>query len=421
MIPRVSCRLAVALVVGFATARCSSSDSNASGAGHPDGSASAPTVCFGMPLPPRALGSSVSDASSLEPYFPTTDFRTSDPAAAGMEPQKLADAVAFSTAHSNTQAILILRHGYIVAENYVGGFTADTRHESYSMAKSFTSALVGIAIHAKLLSGVDHLVCRFYPEWGCTDSADARNRIAIEHAMNVETGLEWHEDWRSNATGTNDAIVGSAGNFLDYVLAKKSVAEPGTVKRYSTGDPALLSGVVQGATGKTALDYAREVLLGPIGIPNLVWNSDSKGRTTSYAGIQGTAREFAKFGYLYLRRGKWDGVQVVPEDWVDFTTQVEDRCNERYRYLWHVNPPIRLGKVDPACADFPNCPPTALANLPANAFFAEGVAGQFIFVVPSADIVAVRLAADPIPGSDYWDDYASGFLERLLDAVTDTR
>lgn len=411
-------KLASPALFAVSLAGCGSSDSNgANNGGQPDGAAPAVTACFGFPLPARANDPPDTSPSSLEPYFPTTDFRTSDPAAAGMDTQKLADAVSFSTAHSNTQAILILRHGYIVSESYFGSFTQDTRHESYSMAKSFTSALVGIAIQSKLLTGVDQKICQFYPEWDCTNAADPRSRITIEHAMNVETGLQWHEDWRSNATGTNDAIVGSAGNFLDYVIAKPAAAEPGTVKRYSTGDPALLSGVIQGATGKTALDYAREVLLGKIGIPDLVWNSDSKGRTTTYAGIQGTVREFAKYGFLYLRRGKWDGVQVVPEAWVDFTTRAKDRCNERYRYLWHINPTVRLGETDPACADFPNCRPTALANLPGSAFFAEGVAGQFIFVAPSADLVAVRVAADPFQGSDYWDEYARGFFEKVLDSV----
>lgn len=413
----------VLALLGGASSACSSSDSGGapSGANGPDGSAPAVTECFGMKMPPRALDTSVSSASSLEPYFPTTEFRTATPDEAGFDAQKFDAALSFSTAHSHTQGLLVLRHGYIVTEQYAAGFTADTRHESYSMAKSFTSALVGIAIEAKLLTGVDQRLCEFYgdyPGWSCSDTSDLRTHIKIEHAMNVETGLQWHEDWRSNATGTNDAIVGGAGgNFLDYVLAKPAVDEPGTVSRYSTGDPALLSGVIQGATGKTALEYAREVLLNPIGIPDLVWNSDTKGRTTTYAGIQGTVREFAKYGYLYLRRGKWNGVQIVPEQWIDFTTQPKDRCNDRYRYLWHVNPPIRLGKTDPNCADFPDCTPTELANLPGNAFFAEGITGQFIFVVPSADIVVVRLANDDF-GSDYWDDFARGFLVALLDAVT---
>ena len=164
--------------------------------------------------------------------------------------------------------------------------------------------------------------------------------------MNIETGLQWHEDWRSNATGTND-VFAAGTNMLDYVLAKPIADEPGTKQRYSTGDPALLSGAIQSVAGKTAFDFGKSVLFDAIGIPGVQWNADPKGRTTTYAGLQATAREYAKYGFLYSRRGMWDGKQVVPASWVDFTTQVKDRCAERYRYLWHVNPPLRLGAVDP--------------------------------------------------------------------------
>jgi CubicO group peptidase (beta-lactamase class C family) len=235
--------------------------------------------------------------------------------------------------------------------------------------------------------------------------------------MNVETGLAWHEDWRSNATGTNDTLLGAA-SLLDYVLAKPVSDEPGTLQRYSTGDPALLSGVLQLATGKTAFEFGKTVLFDAIGIPGVQWNADGKGRTTTYAGLQATVREFAKFGELYKRGGEWDGTRIVPADWVHFTTVPVDHCNERYRYLWHVNPPVRLGTTDPACADFPNCPPTALANLPSDGFFAEGVSGQFIFVFPSADLVVARVAQDDF-GSDYWDGWAAGFLEALFDALSE--
>lgn len=412
-------------VIAASLAACSSTSMGKTGAhGTRDGGgagdsgsgpAPAPTQCYGLDMPARALQFSSKAPSSLVPYSPTTAFRTADPADAGLDVARLEAALNFSTAHSHTQGIVVLRAGYIVAERYAASFSEAMRHESYSMAKSYSSALVGIAVEQKLLAGIRAPICESYPQWGCADAADARTRIEVTHAMNVKTGLEWHEDWRSNAQGPNDTFRGGA-NLLDYVLTKPVVDEPGTVQRYSTGDPALLSGVFQAVTGKTAFAYAKEVLLGPIGSSEILWNSDSKGRTTSYAGVQATAREFAKFGLLYAHRGEWDGRQVVPRAWVDFTTVPEDACKERYRYLWHVNPPLRLAKTDPSCADFPNCPPTELANLPRDGFFAEGVAGQFIFVFPSADLVVARVAADDL-GSDYWDEYAAGFLDRIFAAL----
>ena len=401
------------------SARSAGSGGDAGSAGSEPSMPPRPTECAGKPLPERARGSALPAmigpaAAGLEPYWPTAGWRMAEPAMLGLDATKLQAAVDFETANANTQAVMVIRHGYVAAEKYFGSFTASSRHESYSMAKSFSSALIGIAIEAKLIpGGVDEKICKYYPDsWDCDDASDLRSKITVKHAMNISTGLRWTEDWRSNATGTNDAIN---LNMLNTALGREAVDEPGTKMRYSTGDPALLTGVIQGATGKNALAYAQDVLFGPIGTPGIRWNSDSSGRTNTYAGLQATAQEYAKFGYLYLNNGLWDGKQIVPAAWVKLTTQGDDPCTDWYRYLWHQNPPVRLGTQDPSCGSL-FCPPTALANLPPEAFFAEGVNGQFIFVVPSADMVIVRLAADG-PGSEKWDEFAKGFLSAVLDAI----
>jgi CubicO group peptidase (beta-lactamase class C family) len=353
------------------------------------------------------------------PYAVSGGFRTAEPAAAGFDPVKLEQALSFTIPQASTKGILVLRRGYIVAERYIGAFNATTRQESYSVAKGVTSALVGIANSQGLIPGeADYKVCNTYPvEWPCANSADPRSRITVRHLLNLQAGYQWREDWRSAYWLQNNDTIAGGTNLIDYALPRPSVDEPGTKQRYSTADPALLSGVLQGATGKTALEYARQVLFGPLGITNVSWASDPKGRTTTQAGLQLTMRDFAKFGYLYSKRGKWDDTQVVPEAWVDLTTKRVDVCGDRYRYLWHSNPPVRLGEYDPACGDFPNCTPRTLANLPADGFFAEGVLGQFIFVFPSADLVVVRLAQDQM-GSEFWDEYARGFMTRVFDAIT---
>ena len=391
---------------------------SATGGSVGSGGAPATTECFGRELPPRALIGQGSEppSSALEAYWPTTDFRTADPNDAGMDPVALDSALSFMTEHSSTQGIVVVRHGYIVGERYVG-FSADQRHESFSMAKSFSSALVGIAIEQGLLSGTDETICEYYSTWDCADANDPRTRITVEHIMNLTSGLEWHEDWRSTATGVNDVYL-ALGGLVNYVLSKPAVTEPGTVQRYSTADPALLTGVLQGATGMTAHQYALANLLTPIGLQGIQWGSDSAGRTTTYAGIQATAREYAKFGYLYLRRGQWDGQQIVPTEWIQHTTQAVDLCTEHYRYLWHINPPMRLGEADPTCPEIIGCPPVAFADLPASGYFAEGVNGQFIFILPSEDLVIARVAQDD-PGSEFWDEYARGFLDAVLAAVRD--
>jgi CubicO group peptidase (beta-lactamase class C family) len=379
--------------------------------GGASGSTGVPTMCLGKPMPDRA-DDPVLPLGTLAPYFPTTAFKTATPAEAGFDAAKLEAAVALAPAHEHTQGILVLRHGYIVSERYVAPFAMSTLHESASVAKSFSSALVGIAIKEGLLPGVDEPICKYYSEWGC-DPANMRSKITIAHAMNLRTGIQWQEDWRIGATGTNDAF---SPNMLDVVLSRPVVDAPGTKQRYSTGDPALLSGVIQSVAKKTAFEYAKEKLFTPLGITTLKWNTDNKGRTTTFAGIQATVRDYAKFGFLYLHHGQWDGKEVVPGSWVDFTTRAVAPCHDQYRFLWHINLPIRLGDYDPACSGFLQCDPATLANLPASGFFAIGVYGQLILILPSADIVIARVGQDDA-GAEYWDRYARDLMQGVLDAV----
>ena len=376
-----------------------------------------------MPLPERALGKVMPpfavgpESAGLPAYWPTSGWKTETPDKLGFDAAKLASAVDFKTQYSNTQAVLVVRHGYVAAEKYTN-FSATQRHESYSMAKSFSSGLIGIGIAEGKLSGTDAKLCQFYPEqWDCNDTSDPRSRITVEHAMNLTTGLMWQEDWRSGASGTNDAVNASIAGMLDTVLARKSTDEPGTKQRYSTGDPSLLSGVLQKATGMTAYEYGKQKLFDVIGI-NPMWGSDSKGRTTTYAGMQATAAEYAKYGYLVLHRGQWDGKQVIPAEWIDKTTQGTKPCDDWYQWLWHVNLPIRMGKQPADCVNSGKsfCPPIEIANLPPESFSAKGVNGQHIMIVPSADLVVVRLGNDQ-PGSERWDEYARGLLTGILDAI----
>jgi CubicO group peptidase (beta-lactamase class C family) len=379
-----------------------------------------PTSCNGIPVPPRAYAKKPPfavgpAAGGLPDYWPTQEWKSRAPEELGFDAAKLARAVEFKTRYSNTQALLVIRHGYVAYEKYFAPFTASTQHESYSMAKSFTSGLVGIAIGEGKLSSTAEKICKYYPRnWNCNDASDPRSRITVQHALNLTTGLEWNEDWRSTARGKpNDPST--PGDMLEKILSRKALQEPGTSMRYSTGDPALLTEVLQQSTGMTALAYAKQKIFDVIGTPRIRWNQDAKGRTTTFAGLSATAREFAKYGYLYLHRGQWDGKQVVPADWVDFTTRAEKPCSDWNRNLWHQNLPVRFGTQDPACpTQF--CQPTTLADLPADGFLAKGVFGQYMIVIPSADLVIVRFAQDQY-GSEHWDDYGRGLIPAVLDAI----
>jgi len=129
-------------------------------------------------------------------YWPTREWRKCKPEAVGMSSEKLLKAIEYAaTPAFNTDGLAVVRNGHIVGEAYWGNFRIDSKHVSHSMAKSFTSSLVGIAIDNGQITGVDENICKFCDEWDCDDRNDRRSRITLRHAMTLTTGLEWNENW----------------------------------------------------------------------------------------------------------------------------------------------------------------------------------------------------------------------------------
>jgi len=320
-------------------------------------------------------------------YWPTKEWRKCKPEAVGMNSDKLLQAIEYAgTPAFNAEGLVIIRKGHIVGEAYFGNFKINSRHVSHSMAKSFTSALVGIAIDKGLIKDIDERICHYYKEWDCKDKDDLRSRITIRHTMTLTTGLEWQEDWSKWDPATNDALkMGQSGRFIKYMAERKGLHEPGQRFSYSTGDPMLLSRVIQAATGVTAFEFARQNLLEPLNITNIDWEKDRDGYTSTAWGLHTTVREYAKFGYLFLNKGCWEDRRVVPEEWVEKSTQTDPSVKmwKGYGYLWHVNLPIRLSI---------SRSPISTAAIPPDGYMAEGVRGQNIFVLPSKDLVIVRVA-----------------------------
>jgi len=209
--------------------------------------------------------------------------------------------------------------------------------------------------------------------------------------LTLTTGLKWHEDWSKFDYNTNDALkMGASGYFARYMSEREGLHEPGQRFIYSTGDPMLLSKVVKKATGMSAFEYAKENLFRPLNIASVHWEQDREGYTATAWGLYTTVREFAKFGYLYLNKGKWEDKQIVSEAWVNVSTQTDPsvRMWRGYAYLWHVNFPMRL-RMD-------------TSEIPGDCFMAEGVMGQNIIIIPSRNMVIVKVAnsRDPHPDMD---------------------
>jgi CubicO group peptidase (beta-lactamase class C family) len=333
----------------------------------------------GGPVEPTA-------ATAEEAVWPTEDWEVSTPEDQGMDSARL-EAVAEYVEKAGGGAAVIIRHGRLVWEDYWGGWDENRTDISYSMAKSFTSALVGIAIAEGHIRSVDQAAADFVEEWRGTD----KERITLRHLLTLTSGLQWEEGY----SGVNDVTkMASSEDQVAYVLARPLAVEPGTRILYSTGDPEVFSRILLVATGKEAENYAKEKIFDVIGMPKATWLKDTKGHTTTYCCVFTTAREFAKFGYLYLRGGRWEDKQVVPAEWVEESTRAQEELYPTHGYglLWHV--------------------PT-FADVPRKVFDAEGIATKYIYVVPDLDIVAVRLGM----ADNNWD--GNTFLGLIAKAVTD--
>lgn len=298
---------------------------------------------------------------------PGDDWQVDTPESHGIDPALLDAARAYAfLPGKNTQGLVVVHEGAIVGEWYAPGEGPDSWAASWSVAKSFTSALIGIAIDEGHIASVDDPMTTWYPEWAGTPKA----AITLLDVLHMESGLAWVEDYSPTSTGS-DVITMLLQNRdqLAYAASRPLEDPPGTDFSYSSGDTMLLSGVLERATGMPAHEYARTRLFEPLGMDQVEWWQDAEGHTLTYCCLDTTGRDFARFGLLYLLGGSWGGDQVVPASWV--TDSVTDTANTSadYGYQWWLRDGD--GFVPPY-------------------YSARGHDGQYIYVVPSLDLVVVR-------------------------------
>jgi CubicO group peptidase (beta-lactamase class C family) len=302
----------------------------------------------------------------------------------------------------NTEGIVVIKDGYIVGEAYFRNLTRDSHHDSWSVAKSFTSALIGIALDRGLIGSVDDEVYQFYPQWQTAETPEIKKRITVRHLLNMMGGLEWSEETYEQASDEDIYRMYREGvvDFVQYVLNKPITAEPGTRWYYSSGETLLLSGIIERVTGRTTFRFAQENLFAPLGISQIEWESDYAGNTITAWGIATTVRDYAKFGYLYLNEGEWDGQQVVSSAWVNESTRAISDELDHYGYQWWL--PYGWASYRDA-------------GVTANTFIAMGLYIQRVIVIPEHNLVAVRVGLDDESEDPEWS--TAEFIRLIQDAI----
>jgi len=332
------------------------------------------------------------------------EWPVSTPEAQGLDAKSLAELVTLIRAGKEfprLHCLLIVRHGYLVVEEYFNDWRADRLHMLQSVSKSFTSALVGIAISRGEFKGVEEKVLDFFPDMKDIANMDERKAsIRLKDLLTMRSGTDYHER-------TPDAPHWQLNRLLKgwdkFYLDRPMLCPPGTSFNYDSGGVILLSAMLKNRTGMHADKYAERFLFAPLGIKNYFWFRNTEGHAHAGGGLNLTARDSAKFGLLYLKNGRWGDKQVVPEEWVheslrmhvDLTVQGQPPSG--YGYLWWILAP------DPR------------AGGRQMIYAARGAYGQFIFVVPDDDLVVV-INGDVQSAADR-SRHMSLFYDRILTAV----
>jgi CubicO group peptidase (beta-lactamase class C family) len=304
-----------------------------------------------------------------------------------------------------TCSVVVIRNGYLVAEWHENSALATTRYDIWSCVKSFTGTAYGILLDdcregnlpLERRIDLDTPAYQFIPEGHpLTDSRKAR--ITFRHLLSMTSGIPGERSGiaaipTETGVGPFEAALGLAPTKARRWPAGRwthtLAAEPGAQWDYSDPAMAHLALAFFHIAGREMHDFMAERVFGPIGIENLVWDLQGIGagsigpHTNAHTGIHVAARELARFGYLMLRNGRWNGQQIVPEWWIALATRSSQSLNPDYGFTWWVN---TAG--------------TRWPGLPRDTFAASGYRSNRLYVVPSLDLVVARTASGPA----FWDE-----------------
>jgi CubicO group peptidase (beta-lactamase class C family) len=376
---------AAALVLALVAAACSSDD-DAKGA-------------EGNDVPTEEASA---DQASV---YPTAEWERADAGEMGFDQAKL-DALAAEAESQDSNCLIVTRHGKLVADWYWNGTDASSSQEVFSATKSYSSTLVGIAQDEGKLD-IDDKASKYINEWVGTPSEN----ITVRNLLSNDSGRHW--DFQSDYI----SLSGSPDRDA-FAIGLPQDAPPGETWVYNNAAIQTLDAVLHRSTGQPTADYAKQKLLDPIGMTESAFSVDGAGNAATYFGLSSTCEDMARFGYLFLRDGNWDGTQVVSEDWVKQATRSSQDINPGYGFLWWLNVPgHEIGVTAAVTKEQADANPER--DRPAGAsedmYWAQGLGGQVIQVDPGSDTVAVRLGTGDV-GAKYGSfDTAKIVTEALTD------
>ncbi len=328
-------------------------------------------------LPENAPKSEKNDAPNrnltpIQKPFPYGNLEPKDTTFTNIDYDKLNKTIAdafdesLDSATKKTKAVLVIYKDQIIGEKYMEGYNKDTRLLGWSMTKSLTNTMFGILQKEKKFD-----IHKPAPveEW----QKDDRRKITTKDLLKMNSGLEWVEDYNTISDVTK--MLFQAGNMTKSQINKSEKHKPNHFFNYSSGTTNLLSGILrkQFDSYQDYMDFPYKSFIDKMGMHSMIIETDCAGNYVLSSYGWATTRDWAKFGLLYLHNGNWDGDQILKESWVKYTQEPAPESDDRYSEQFWIN----KGGFYP--------------NSPRDMYSANGYQGQRIFIIPSKDMVIVRL------------------------------
>jgi len=297
-----------------------------------------------------------------------------------------------------TRAVIVVYDGKLIAEHYAPGFSRTSKFLAWSMTKSITSALIGILVKDMKLN-IDESAP--VPEWNNTN--DPRHSITIKNLLQQTSGLNFKEEYYSKSDATQ--MLYGASNMAAFAASHPLKNKPGTECYYTSGNTNILSRIIRHTVGENEYhSFPYRKLFYKLGMNSVIMEVDASGNFVGSSYSWGTARDWARFGILYLNNGLYNNERILSEDWIKQTVTLAS-SNKYGEYGYHFW--LNTGKNnDSSIRRFP--------DVPTDMFYASGFDGQAIFIIPSKKLVVVRLGLTKTPGGEYG---ANEFLKNVISSI----
>ena len=290
--------------------------------------------------------------------------------------EEISSKIADIDSYDNVLSMLIVKNGKLVHEVYSPFCQRNTLHWMASITKTITSTLIGIAIDKGFIASADAALHGLLPQYAEDFKDPKKKKIALKHILSMTSGLDWNERVSYNNPLNSEWQMVESEDWMRYVVSHPIKDEPGEIFNYNTGGMHLLSAVIKSVSGLYAHQFAEKYLLHPMGIYAYQWNKDPMGFPCTGGtdgGLGLRTRDIAKFGWLFLRNGKWKGKQIVSEKWVKEAPKMTLTTHGRgsnYGFNWMIGTRVVNGKRFEYIASF-------------------GYGGQTLYIVPEYDLIVV--------------------------------